>query len=364
MNKQLKISVNAFSTYGEYISVPEFDSIIGDGEKQNRHFVSGIGTVISSGEDADMFPVGSVVVFCGYTSKTIQQIVITNCNNVAIVHGEVSQSYVLAGYAAFILNALTKANVALGESVCVNIKNIVVKDFVKWLLRKTSRVVSEQEDNADAFLSDAPINGLVVTRGNQSAQVSFPADLSDNPQFSCEAKQFPPYYITASMPKLLKSSLLLLRDPDIDSFLERIGCSVVNPIVEKIELPVIEYTPQWSLAERLHDLFERKTDAALVSISLMVDDVEKYAEYISKVIQYVVGYPIALDNVIVGNIRRFTAKAKDGSVINCRIVKSSANYYDASFHADGESYTMNAARTVHYFENSFITESGIELIKL
>ena len=363
MNKQVKISVRAFSVFGEYISVPDFDSIVGDGERSGRHFVTGIGEVVSCKEDADMFPAGSKVVFSGYISNDIKDVVETNVNNIAAIHGDNSLNYVLSGYTAFVLNVLDKAHIAIGENVLIDIQNKLVNTIVSWALQRTTRNVVKDATLADVVISDKQGSSLMVSRGEKTVNVAQPADLSNTLAFSGESMPYPPHYITASMTKLLQASVILLKDTDASSLVELLGYVRLKPFESDENTRKCEYSPQWPVIDYLHKLYSHKTDAALITISLMVGDTEQYAKYMYDAIQYVLNEPCTINKLSNRNIYRLTARANSGSVVNCNIVCSKTNSYDVTFHADGESYVLNDKRIFHYSENNFDSKPGIQLIK-
>lgn len=357
----IKIKVYSYSEFDAYLTVPDFDSIIGDSAKtNNRHFISGYGRVIKRDAMVDCFPIDSLVAFCGYTSCDRVDEVTTNTNNVTIINTKLSEELSISGYIAFIINIIKKGNIGLGENVCIQLANHEAMLLTERVLNAVGCNV--QDDEADVTITDDGGASISVNRQRWSRQVGVPGDLADIGDYSVQGKQIPYHYITSYVSKNLAAAINILPNIDLKDLKDDLMITQCSDDRVFNDCKVITPHFEWNPVNLVKNHYDKRIDSAFLSIAFQVEKVDEYEIILKEIFSYVIGENLEYSKNVGQGFIFLSAKTKTGSIVNGSITQSSNNQYEIEYHADGESLVLGNSINMLYQENGVKQCQFAELI--
>lgn len=377
---QVSIKVYAYSTYGIGLKMPSFDSVICTGAGCQRYFISGVGVILEHGKDADNYSKKMPVVFCGFASNLMEGIVITDSNNISAVDGQPSKEFAIAGYAAFMINAIKKALISVGENILVDVDD-ERREALSAILRACGANVfySDQLTQKEASFIDAAIitstdhkawqlcknTARIISLGmeksippyNEQTQiiVNQTGSLSLSECHSKNGLSYPKHYVLLSVSNNLNTACRIISGFPKHTILDLFGfCDIVSlaecdTITKDVYMFDDNIKSGWEAADKLRIAYGERVDSGLLDLMLLVPDPSKYKGFAYVAIGYILGVePIARHENHTEDSINMIFRCADGSIATCNIVKYPTFQYYIELHIDGSSWRFGQIKNAHY----------------
>lgn len=366
----VEIQVLFYSEYAEGIELPNFSSVICDGEQCPNHFISGVGIITKSSKEAEAYYKGVPVVFCGFTDNLIKQYVSTNINNVSKITGQILPQHSCCGYLAYIQSGINAISPLLGKTVIIDAplpigeliysmceicggKTFYLDDFNTYenngFLADAAIIWKDSIKNcANCCKATAEIVGMnkinEVNLLNRQKYINMrdTGELALDKQFAKDGIKFPKHYIMLSTSAMLEYSAMLISKKKIKdttiSFLVDSIVSLPNSVSLQVNLLTsnCENIAKCELVDVLSEIYKKSVSPGLLKISFFITEKKECFEIAKAFSMAVVKQSVIIDQHFVdANYECYMLTCKDGSSIVISIYKSEICMEKIELHIGG-----------------------------